>query len=115
LAGLVVAIPVLLIGLKLSRVEPLPVGGPYSMEGNSLLYAGLKYIVFGQLLPAPDSYGGLWNPDFVPTPALAPHEGYYTAAMKQAGYCCSLIGGWNSSLTHQPGDFGFENRILRCG
>jgi membrane-associated protease RseP (regulator of RpoE activity) len=52
LAGLIVAIPVLVIGLTLSRVEPLPVSGPYSMEGNSLLYAGLKYMVFGQLLPS---------------------------------------------------------------
>jgi Zn-dependent protease len=52
LAGLAVAIPVLLVGLRLSRIEPLPASGPYSMEGNSLLYAGLKYIVFGQVLPS---------------------------------------------------------------
>jgi membrane-associated protease RseP (regulator of RpoE activity) len=29
------------------------------MEGNSLLYLGAKYIIKGQLLPAPGSYGGL--------------------------------------------------------
>ena len=52
LAGLAVAIPVLLIGLKLSQIEPLPVAGPYQMEGNSLLYFALKFIVFGRLLPA---------------------------------------------------------------
>lgn len=52
LAGLAVAIPVLVIGLSLSRVEPLPVGGEFMMEGNSLLYAALKFLVFGQLLPA---------------------------------------------------------------
>jgi membrane-associated protease RseP (regulator of RpoE activity) len=52
LAGLAVAIPVLLIGLSLSRVEPLPAAGEYMMEGNSLLYAALKFLVFGQLLPA---------------------------------------------------------------
>ena len=51
LAGLALAIPVLLIGLSLSRVEPLPVAGEYMMEGNSLLYAGLKYVLFGELLP----------------------------------------------------------------
>lgn len=51
LAGLAVGIPVLLIGLSLSQVSPLPAGG-YSMEGNSLLYAGLKYLVFGRLLPS---------------------------------------------------------------
>ena len=52
LAGLAVAIPVLLIGLKLSQIEPLPVAGPYQMEGNSLLYFALKFIVFGRWLPA---------------------------------------------------------------
>jgi membrane-associated protease RseP (regulator of RpoE activity) len=52
LAGLAVALPVLLIGLSLSRVEPLPAAGEFMMEGNSLLYAGLKFIVFGQWLPA---------------------------------------------------------------
>ena len=56
LAGLIVAIPVLLIGLALSTVEPF--GGqcsaqnPCLMEGNSLLYLGLKYLVFGRILPA---------------------------------------------------------------
>ncbi len=52
LAGLAIAIPVLLIGLSLSRVEPLPAAGEFMMEGNSLLYAALKFLVFGQLLPA---------------------------------------------------------------
>jgi membrane-associated protease RseP (regulator of RpoE activity) len=51
LAGLAVAIPVLLIGLSLSRVAPLPAAGLYQMEGNSLLYAALKYVMFGELLP----------------------------------------------------------------
>jgi membrane-associated protease RseP (regulator of RpoE activity) len=52
LAGLAVAIPVLLLGLSLSRVEPLPAAGVYSMEGNSLLYALLKLLMFGKLLPS---------------------------------------------------------------
>ncbi len=52
LAGLVVAIPVLLLGLSLSRVESLPAVGVYSMEGNSLLYALLKLLMFGKLLPS---------------------------------------------------------------
>lgn len=61
LAGLVVAIPVLLYGLSLSHVAPINPGPgeAFSLEGNSLLYLGLKYVVFGQLLPAPHSYGGL--------------------------------------------------------
>ncbi|RPJ37538.1 MAG: site-2 protease family protein, partial [Chloroflexi bacterium] len=61
LAGLVVAILVLLIGLSLSTLDPLPNQLPrgmgLSLEGNSLLYLFLKFAVFGQLLPAPASYG----------------------------------------------------------
>lgn len=51
IAGLVVALPVLLIGLSLSRIEPLPVRG-YQMEGNSLLYAAMKFLVFREWLPS---------------------------------------------------------------
>jgi membrane-associated protease RseP (regulator of RpoE activity) len=50
LTGLIVAIPILLLGLSLSQVQPLPPGG-YQMEGNSLLYAALKFLKFGQFLP----------------------------------------------------------------
>lgn len=52
IAGLAVGIPVVLIGLRLSEVMPLPVTGAYSMEGNSLLYAALKFVTFGRLLPS---------------------------------------------------------------
>lgn len=48
-AGLVVAIPLLVIGLSLSEVGPLTPGN--YIEGNSILYALLKYAVFGQWLP----------------------------------------------------------------
>ena len=49
-AGLVVAVPLLAIGLRLSTVGPI---GPDDMiEGNSILYALLKYAVFGRWLPA---------------------------------------------------------------
>src|SRR5690606_2295581 len=48
-AGLVVAIPLLVIGLSLSEVGPLTPGS--FIEGNSILYALIKYAVFGQWLP----------------------------------------------------------------
>jgi membrane-associated protease RseP (regulator of RpoE activity) len=49
IAGLVVAIPLLVIGLHLSDVGP-PTEGSF-IEGNSVLYALIKYAVFGQWLP----------------------------------------------------------------
>jgi membrane-associated protease RseP (regulator of RpoE activity) len=62
-AGLVVAIPVLLIGLALSQVGPLPVRPREAigtiLEGNSLFYLAVKFLVKGELLPAPANYGGL--------------------------------------------------------
>jgi membrane-associated protease RseP (regulator of RpoE activity) len=85
LAGMVVAIPVLFLGLSLSRIDTVkntsyppeapgvqvkcssPVflpDGSYTcadddfIEGNSLFYLGLKYLKFGQLLPAPENYTG---------------------------------------------------------
>lgn len=53
IAGLVIAIPVLLYGLTLSTtgtIDPNPNG---FLEGNSLIYLLAKFVVFGQLLPAP--------------------------------------------------------------
>ncbi len=65
LSGLVVAIPILIVGLMLSDVTPLPAilqpGQMYQVEGNSILYLLLKFITKGQLLPAPASMDGL-NP-----------------------------------------------------
>jgi membrane-associated protease RseP (regulator of RpoE activity) len=63
LAGLVVAIPVLLLGLYLSEINTLPKvippGQGFQLEGNSILYLLAKYAVFGELLPSPADYGGL--------------------------------------------------------
>lgn len=60
LAGLIVAVPILFLGLSLSRVDALPAastaGVAFQMEGNSLLYLLAKYITFGRLLPAPAVY-----------------------------------------------------------
>jgi membrane-associated protease RseP (regulator of RpoE activity) len=63
LAGLAVAIPLLLIGLALSRVEPLPASSlgfaGLSLEGNSVIYLLAKLLIKGELLPAPATYGAV--------------------------------------------------------
>ena len=62
IAGLVIAVPVLFIGLSLSHLGPI---GPAAqgvsgfLEGNSLFYLFSKYVVFGRLLPEPVSMDGL--------------------------------------------------------
>jgi membrane-associated protease RseP (regulator of RpoE activity) len=59
LAGFIVCIPVIIIGLLRSHVGPitLPEGGGVMLEGNSVVYLLAKFIVFGKLLPAPVDYG----------------------------------------------------------
>jgi membrane-associated protease RseP (regulator of RpoE activity) len=62
IAGLVIALPVLFIGLSLSelgRIPLLSVGSSSFLEGNSIFYLFAKYAVFGKMLPEPISYGGL--------------------------------------------------------
>jgi membrane-associated protease RseP (regulator of RpoE activity) len=63
LIGLLVAIPVLFIGLSMSTLGPieadLPEGYVHFIEGNSLFYLIAKYLTFGKLLPQPTSYGDL--------------------------------------------------------
>jgi arylsulfatase A-like enzyme len=76
---------------------PIPVCGP----ARQALLSGL----------APDSYGGLWNLDFLDCPALLPSERFYMAALKRSGYHSTLIGKWNVSRRHTPQDFGFNRHI----
>ncbi len=63
LAGFIIAVPLLLIGLYLSNLDQLPLflrsGESFSLEGNSLFYLLAKYVVFGQWLPTPGSYNGM--------------------------------------------------------
>lgn len=61
IAGYIVSIVVILIGLSLSRLDTIPLNFPagqgIQMEGNSLTYLILKFITFGQVLPQPASFG----------------------------------------------------------
>jgi len=51
LAGLVVALPVLILGLSLSEVRPFVPSPESFTEGNSILYALMKIALFGRFLP----------------------------------------------------------------
>ena len=54
LVGFVLAVPILILGLSLSTVQPMVAPEPGTiifLEGNSLLYLLLKFAVFGQVLP----------------------------------------------------------------
>ncbi len=52
LAGLLVDLPILLLGISLSEVSWLPPGGGYIMEGNSILYGLAKWLIHGIWLPS---------------------------------------------------------------
>jgi membrane-associated protease RseP (regulator of RpoE activity) len=51
LSGLAMALPILILGLKMSVITPLITNGAVIMEGNSILYALLKVLAFGRFLP----------------------------------------------------------------
>jgi len=50
LAGLAVALPLLILGLATSTVGPIQ--APALLEGNSILYLSIKYLIFGRILPS---------------------------------------------------------------
>jgi membrane-associated protease RseP (regulator of RpoE activity) len=60
LAGLVVAIPVLFLGLSMSTTTTLSASPNSFLEGNSLFYLIAKYLSFGQWLPAPAEPHGIF-------------------------------------------------------
>jgi Zn-dependent protease len=59
LAGMVIAIPVLLYGLSISKLGPVVADPNGWIEGNSLLYLFSKFVIFGKLLPEPATTNGL--------------------------------------------------------
>lgn len=63
IAGYIVSIIVILIGLSLSKLDPIPLNFPegqgLQLEGNSITYLLLKFATFGKWLPEPVDYGNL--------------------------------------------------------
>ncbi len=63
LAGMVVALPILIVGLSLSELGRLPLlptaAAGQVLEGNSILYLLAKYMTTGEWLPAPLHFAGL--------------------------------------------------------
>ncbi len=63
IAGFIVAVPVLILGLSLSEIGYLPptpeAAFGHVLEGNSIFYLAAKYVVLGDLLPTPIDYGGV--------------------------------------------------------
>lgn len=61
LAGFIVTVPILLFGLSLSELDTIPrllsPGEGFTMEGNSIFYLAAKYLIYGELLPMPATYG----------------------------------------------------------
>jgi membrane-associated protease RseP (regulator of RpoE activity) len=51
LAGLALAVPLLILGLATSNLGELPTTPGIELEGNSILYYAAKFLVFGQTLP----------------------------------------------------------------
>jgi membrane-associated protease RseP (regulator of RpoE activity) len=49
LAGMVVALPVLVIGIASSPIEPIPEAGTFFIEGRSLLYLALLFALKGAI------------------------------------------------------------------
>jgi len=59
LAGMVIAIPVLFLGLSLSSLDTIQANANSFIEGNSLIYLFAKYAIFGKFLPEPVSFGNM--------------------------------------------------------
>jgi membrane-associated protease RseP (regulator of RpoE activity) len=102
LAGLIVTIPVVIWGLSTSNLNRLSTNlVNTAFEGNSILYLALKYLVHGQMLPQPATYGNLhpvlyWIRYFF-TGTPLPHGGFDVTmnSVALAGWAGILVTGMN--------------------
>jgi len=139
LGGLIVTIPLLILGLALSSVGPPPPptdGVIIIQEGNSLLYLALKYLVFGRVLPSngvdvwlhPVAFAG-WAGLLITVINLIPvgqldggHISYALLGRRAWGFGYLVIaamlawGGWLFANGNQAGGFwimwGFLNMVV---
>lgn len=58
-----------------------------------------------------DSFGALWNYDFIPTKTPSPCERYWTSQLQVQGYRTAFVGKWHSSLEAGALAFGFDEYI----
>ncbi len=99
LAGMVVAVPVLLIGLSISVLGPVDPSG--WLEGNSIFYLFSKFLVFGKLLPEPATTHGLplflyWvRYFFTGTPSPIGGVDVFISNVALAGWAGLLVTGLN--------------------
>jgi membrane-associated protease RseP (regulator of RpoE activity) len=137
LGGLIVAIPLLILGLMLSDVHPPPANVDVVLqEGNSLLYLGIKYLIFGRILPSNGedvwlhpiafaAWAGLWLTmmNLVPVGQLDGGHASYALLGRWAqtlGYITIVAmiawGGWMMMSGNEAGSFwmmwGFLNMFL---
>ena len=59
LAGLIFAIPLIFWGIATSEVSVINREGASVLEGNSIFYLGVKYLIHGKLLPSFEQYANL--------------------------------------------------------
>jgi membrane-associated protease RseP (regulator of RpoE activity) len=105
LAGLIVTIPVVFVGLAMSKVYQMPLTHPansgFIFEGNSILYLLAKYLMFGRLVPGPANYNGmspfLYWISFFFTGQPIPWGGFdlNTSLVAWAGWAGLLVTGMN--------------------
>jgi len=103
LAGMVVAVPVIIYGIATSPVEPLP-AGPYMLEGRSLFYLGLLSWLKG---PIPQGYDIMLTPT-----ALAGWAGLLVTMINLLPFG-QLDGGHVAYALLGPRQDQFSRRLLR--
>lgn len=57
----------------------------------------------------PDSYGALFNYDFIPVPSIKPDSNLWPSRLAAGGYLTAFVGRWHASMGFGAQDFGYIN------